>query len=84
MLTVRLNVSQIEAKTLSDIQNIAKVQADDVEEHRGHADLIKSPNILPAPRVVRLPPAELDPEFTGPRRKLYRYNPRRKNNATDC
>lgn len=78
MSTVRLYVSQIESQTLSDVQHIAKVQADDVEEDRGHADLIKSPNVLSTPRVVWLPPAELDPKFTSPRRKFYRNNSGRK------
>lgn len=40
MLAVGLNVAKIEAKTLGDVQDIAKVKTNGVEEHRGHADFI--------------------------------------------
>lgn len=65
MLAVGLDVPQVEAQTLSDVKYIAEVQTYGVEQHRGHSDLIHCPNVMPTPRVVRLPPTELHPKFTG-------------------
>lgn len=78
VLTVGLHIPEIKAQALSHIQHITEVQADDVEEDRGHADFIQSPDILPTTRVIWLPPAELDTKFTGPRRKFHRNNPRKR------
>lgn len=40
MLAVGLNVAKIEAKTLGDVQHVAEVETNGVEEHGGHADFI--------------------------------------------
>lgn len=77
VLTVGLDVPQVEAQALGDVQHVAEVQADGVEEHGGHGDLVQRPHVLPAPRVVRLPPAELHAELTSARRQLNRHDPER-------
>lgn len=70
MLAVRLNMSEKEPKTLSDIQHITEVKTYRVKEHRGHADLIQSPHVVTASRVVWLPPAELNAKLTSARREF--------------
>jgi len=75
VLAVGLHVAQVEAQALRDVQHVAEVQADGVEEHRGHADLVQRPHVHAAPRVVRLPPAELHAKLTGARRELHRHDP---------
>ena len=75
VLTVGLHVSQVEAQALGDVQHVAEVQADGVEEHGGHGDLIQRPHILTPPRVVGLPPAELHPELTRPWGQLHGHYP---------
>lgn len=71
MLAVGLNMAKVEAQALSDIQHIAEVQANGVEEHRGHADFIQCPDILSAARVIWLPPAELHPKLSCTWRELH-------------
>lgn len=48
MLTVGLDVAQVESETLCDVQHVAEVKTDGVEQHRRHADFIQSPHIVTA------------------------------------
>lgn len=77
MLAVGLHVAQVEAQALGDVQHVAEVQADGVEEHRGHADLVQRPDVVAAARVVRLPPAELHAKLASARRQLDGHDPER-------
>lgn len=75
MLTVGLDMAKVETKTLGDVQHIAEVKTNGVEQHRGHTDFIQSPHIMTAAWMVRLPPAELHSEFTSSRREFNWHNP---------
>ena len=75
VLAVGLDVSQVEARALGDVQDVAEVQADGVEEDRGHADLVHGPHVPATPAVVRLPPAELDAELPRSAGQLHRHDP---------
>ena len=48
MLAVGLHVAKIETETLGDVEHIAEVQADGVEQHGCHADFIQRPHIVTA------------------------------------
>lgn len=47
MLAVRLDMAKVETQTLGDIQHVAEVKTYGVEQHRGHADFIQGPHIVP-------------------------------------
>lgn len=48
MLAVGLDMTEIETKTLGDVQHVAEVQTYGVEQHRRHADFIQGPHIMTA------------------------------------
>lgn len=75
MLTVRLDMAEIETKTLGDVQHVAEVKTYGVEQHRSHADFIQGPHVVATARVVRLPPAELHAEFASAGWEFDRHNP---------
>lgn len=75
MLAVRLDMAEIETKTLGDIQHVAEVKTNGVEEHRGHADFIQGPNIVTTTWMVRLPPAELHAKLPSTSWEFNRHNP---------
>lgn len=74
MLAVRLDVAQVKAQTLGDVQDVAEVQTYGVEQHRGHADFIEGPHVMAAAGVVRLPPAELNAKPASTGWELHRHD----------
>lgn len=48
MLAVGLHVAKIETETLGDVEHVAEVQADGVEQHGCHADFIQRPHVMTA------------------------------------
>lgn len=75
MLAVGLHVAKIETETLGDVEHVAEVQADGVEQHGCHADFIQRPHVMTAAWVVRLPPAELHAKLTSAGREFDWHDP---------
>lgn len=81
MVAVGLDMTKVKTKTLCNIQHVAEVQTYGVEQHGRHADFIQGPDIVTAPGMVRLPPAELHTELSSTSWELDRHDPRRGKNS---